>query len=110
MSKADVLALVPDFELDDLTAAFFGGNRLSSYDMDFRQADAKLIAIEVQDLVNAVKTGSKVAVPGKLGLDAVALVYSILESGEAERPVSFSEVVDGTVNKYQREIDDHAGL
>jgi predicted dehydrogenase len=110
LSKADVLALVPDFELDDLTATFFGGSRLSSYDLPFGQSDAKLIALELQDLVNAVTTGSDVAVPGKLGLDAVALVYSILESGQAQMPVAFADVVNGDVADYQQEIDDHAGL
>jgi UDP-N-acetyl-2-amino-2-deoxyglucuronate dehydrogenase len=110
LSKADVLALVPDFELDDLTATFFGGSRLSSYDLPFGQSDAKLIALELQDLVNAVTTGSEVAVPGKLGLDAVALVYSILESGQAQMPVAFADVVNGDVADYQQEIDDHAGL
>ncbi len=110
LSNADVLALVPDFELDEVTARVFGGNRLSSYDAQFTNSDAKLIAIELQDLVSSITTGSELTVPGTIGLEAVALVYSILESGQAQVPVAFADVVNGDIDDYQREIDDHVGV
>lgn len=111
LSEADVLDLAPDFEIDDLTAPFFGGKRrFSSYRMTFEEIDAKLIAIELQDLVNAITTGSELYVPGSVGLDAVALVYAILESGHSSQSVSFQDVVQDRVNEYQREINEYAGL
>ena len=52
-----LLDLVPDFELDEITSTLWDGERrMSSYDMDFRQIDAKIIAIEYMDLARSVKS------------------------------------------------------
>ena len=81
------LEMAPDFELDDLTAPLFDGQRrLASYDLDSRQTDAKNIAIELEDFARSILDERPPEVTGQIGLDAVALVYAILESGLARRP------------------------
>ncbi len=111
LSEKDVLALVPDFELDDLTARIFDGSRrIWSYDMAFEQIDAKLIALELQDFAEAILNDRKPDVTGEVGLKAVALVYAILESGHLHQPVYFTDVVADRVNAYQQEINEAVGL
>ena len=110
LSHEEVLGLVPGFQLDDLTASFFDDKRrLSSYAAT-RENDGKFIAMGLQDFANAIVGGSEPEVTGAVGLNAVALVYAILESGHAREPVSFDDVLDGRVDAYQREINESAGL
>ena len=111
LSEPETLKLAPQFRLDDTTATFFGGKeRLSSYDMPFEQIDRKLIAIELQDFADAVLNGREPEVTGAAGLEAVALIYAILESGYSGAPVSFADVAGDRVNAYQQEINNSVGL
>ena len=111
LGHGDVMGLAPQFELDGLTARFFEGRRrISSYDLSFEEIDRKLIAIELQDFANAVLDGSEPEVTGQAGLDAVALTYAFLESGQAGQAVSFEDVAADRVNAYQEEINEGAGL
>lgn len=111
LSEQQVLDLVPDFELDDTTAAFYGKRkRLASYDKTFPQADAALIAIEMQDFANAIRGRSQPEVDGTLGLKAVAKCYAVLESGLAGLPVSVADVEADKVCAYQEEINRSVGL
>ena len=109
--KGDLLGLVPDFELDDMTARIFGGERrMSSYDIDFPEIDAKIIALELEDFAEAIRTGREPEVTGQIGLDAVALTYAFLESGAINEPVSFADVAADRTNAYQQEINNAFGL
>ncbi len=111
LSEGETLGLVPDFELDDMTSrAFDGARRMSSYELGFREADAKLIALELEDFAEAIRTGREPEVTGQVGLDAVALTYAFLESGAAGEPVSFADVAADRVNGYQREVNAAFGL
>ena len=105
----EVLALTPNFGLDDRTARFFGGERLARYDNDHSNvgsnADLKLIAIEIAELLDAVEGDGTVEVDAEVGLAAVALVMAAHESSEAGRPVTMQEVVDGSVSQYQDVAD-----
>ena len=47
---------------------------------------------------------------GEVGLDAVALCYAFLESGHSGQPTPFEDVAGDTVNGYQREVNEHAGI
>ena len=110
LSHEEVLDLVPGFQLDDLTASFFDGKRrLSSYAAT-PETDGKFIAMGLQDFANAIVGGSEPEVSGAVGLNAVALVYAILESGHAQAPVSLDDVLEDRVDAYQREINESAGL
>ena len=110
ISTDDLLNLVPDFELDEMTAKAFGASRISSYKMDFPLVDATLIALELEDFAEAIRTGSRPEVTGQVGLEAVALTYAFLESGYTNEPVQFTDVVSERTNLYQQEINDHYGL
>jgi predicted dehydrogenase len=105
------LEMVPDFQLDDLTAPLFDDRRrLASYDLGTRETDRKNIAIELQDFGRAILDGRSPEVTGEIGLTAVALVYAMLESGQARRPVSFADVLEDRVNAYQQVANDYLGL
>ncbi len=110
LSDDDLLALAPDFHLDELTSDLFGGERLARYDSDFEQADRKLIAIEIAELAAAIETGAAVEIGPDGGRDAVALVLAAIESGEAARPVTLAEVTGGDVSAYQDPTDRQLGL
>lgn len=111
LSAQDTLDMVPDFQIDDQTALLFGGNRrLASYDLDHRQTDAKNIAIELQDFARAIIDSRPPEVTGQIGLDAIALIYAMLESGLAHRPVTFSEIVGDQLNDYQKDANEYMGL
>lgn len=106
LPEEDILGLVPEFQLDDVTAPFFHNQkRLSSYNMPFEQIDRILIGIELQDFANAILNDREPEVTGEVGLKAVALSYAILESGYIGGPVSFPDVVEDRINAYQQEIN-----
>ncbi len=110
----EVLALAPDFGLDDRTARFFGGERLARYDNDHSDvgsgADLKLIAIEMAEVLDAIEGDGTVEVDAEVGLAAVALVMAAHESSEAGRPVTMEEVVNGSLSAYQDVADRELGL
>ena len=111
MRGEHVLELVPDFELDATTSRMFGGRgRPGSYDLPYKRADRKLIAVELQDFADAVVDGREPEVTGETGLKDVALVYAILESGYLRQPVELADVVQDTSNAYQQEINESVGL
>lgn len=110
----DVLALVPDFALDDRTARFFGGDRLARYGETGSGvggfADFNLLAMEVAELLDAIDNETPVEVGPEEGLAAVALVMACHESSEADRPVRMAEVVDGSLSTYQDVANRELGL
>ena len=111
VGQEDLLTQVHDFRLDETTSRMFGGrDRMTSYDAHFEQPDRKLIATELQDFADAITTGRRPEVTGEEGLDAVALSYSILESGHVAEPVSFGDVRGDRVNAYQQSINEAASL
>ena len=114
LPDAAVLALVPDFALDERTARLFGGERLARYDNAEGGlgggADLKLLALELAELLDAADGGPEVEVGPEVGLSAVALVLACHESSTAGRPVTLTEVVDGTLDTYQRPVNQTLGL
>ncbi len=100
----DVLGLVPDFKLDDTTAALFGGSRLASYQLDWTDIDAGLIAIEYDDLVSAILDNREPEVNGEDGLRSLALMYGFLESERTGRMLSADELISGKISAYQDEL------
>ncbi len=103
----ELLELVPDFQLDDMTAKLWDDRRrIASYEMSFPEIDAKLIAIEYQDFGEAILSKREPEVGAEAGMKALAFAYGLLESGQLRKPVRLADVVDGTVSGYQQEIDD----
>jgi predicted dehydrogenase len=104
VSEEEQLAMVPDFKLHPTTAALFGGERLSHYDMAFADIDANLLAIEYDDFVDAVMNKREPDVTGEQGLRSLALVYGFLESECAGRAISAEELLSCKVHAYQDEL------
>lgn len=100
----ELLALVPEFRLDPVTAALFGGERLTSYQMPWADTDANLLAIEFDDFAGAVLDGRKPEVDGADGLRSLAIAYGFLESDRLGRFVSVDDLLTSDDLPYQAEI------
>ncbi|HIG16198.1 MAG TPA: Gfo/Idh/MocA family oxidoreductase [Candidatus Handelsmanbacteria bacterium] len=94
-----ILEETTGFELEPLAEHLFP-QRLST-----RDADAKLIALELHELGEAVLQGRALEVDGEEGLKDVAAIYAILESSLANEAVKMADVESGQVCAYQNEID-----
>ncbi|MBI2192216.1 MAG: Gfo/Idh/MocA family oxidoreductase [Planctomycetes bacterium] len=110
VSDARILDRVPDFQLDEVTAALFGGRRLWRYDFEFTQTDRKLIACEYWEFGDCILKKRRPEVDAAVGARAVALCYAMLESAAAGRTLMVQEVENEKVDAYQREIDLDLGL
>ncbi|MCY3710038.1 MAG: Gfo/Idh/MocA family oxidoreductase [Caldilineaceae bacterium] len=110
VSDASLLDLVPDFHLEPIAAALFGGERLWGYDFPFHETDRKLIAAEYGELGLAIEDGGAIEVDAAQGTRSVALSYAMLESSEAGRALTMEEVLAEKVDAYQLEIDEELGL
>jgi predicted dehydrogenase len=110
VEDARILERVPEFLLDETTAALFGGDRLWRYDFPFPETDRRIIAIEYHDFGRAIREGRPPEVTAEQGARAVAVAYAMLESGLSGAPVHVPEVMSGAVDAYQREIDVGLGL
>ena len=107
----ELLKLVPDMKLDECTAAYFGGtNPIASYDIPFEEVDSALVAIELQDFAESIQSGDNPEVDQNMGMQAVALIYGILESGYSGIPVSIKDIIAGSVSGYQQSIDLELGI
>jgi predicted dehydrogenase len=105
LSTAQQLALVPDFVLDDTTAALFGGKRLSRYTMEWADIDASLLAIELDDFADSILADRDPEVSGADGLRSLALVYGFLESERLGHIVSVDELLSGGNLPYQSGVE-----
>jgi len=97
------------FELDGVSAAFFGPTG-TEYDLPFAQVDAALIGIELDDFIRAVADGRQPEVDGAGGLLAVAAVWAAAESHGSGGSVRIADVADGTVSTAQDPVDAAIGL
>ena len=110
ISDGRLLELVPDFKLDPVTAALFGGDRLWSYDFPFIETDRKLIAIEYAEFAAAIAGETTIEVDAGQGTRSVAVSYAMLESGLIGRPVTVDEILAETIDAYQQEINESIGI
>ena len=105
-----LLDLVPDFHLEPITAALFGGDRLWGYEFPFPVTDRKLLATEYGEFGLAIEDGGSIEVDPAQGARSVALTYAMLESNVAGRALTMDEVLSEKVDAYQLEIDEELGL
>ena len=110
ISGDDLLSLVPDFALDDVTAGLWSADRLGSYELDFRETDRKIVAIEYADFAAAIANNGQPEVGSDEGMAALALAYGVMESGEAGVRVNVEDVVSGAVSGFQDDIDRVMGI
>lgn len=100
----ELLALVPDFRLDPVTAALFGGERITSYQLAWADTDANLLAIEFDDFAGAILEERQPEVAGADGLRSLAIAYGFLESDRLGRFVTVDELLTSDALPYQAEI------
>ena len=105
-----LLDLVPDFHLEPIIAALFGGDRLWGYEFPFPVTDRKLLATEYGEFGLAIEDGGSIEVDPAQGARSVALTYAMLESNVAGRALTMEEVLSEKVDAYQLEIDEELGL
>jgi predicted dehydrogenase len=104
INDEELLALVPDYHLDPVTAALFGGERPMHYALEWATIDANLLAIEQADFVAAVVEDRQPEVDGVQGLRSLALVFAMLESGLLGRMVHVDEILSGRLHGYEQSI------
>jgi predicted dehydrogenase len=109
LSGADLRKELGGFELEGVTASFFGAAG-TEYDLGFPEVDAKTIGIELDDFANAIFDGRPPEVDGPAGLRAVAGVWAVAESRSTSGRVRISDVANGTVAAAQRPVDEALGL
>ncbi|HVG97152.1 MAG TPA: Gfo/Idh/MocA family oxidoreductase [Chloroflexota bacterium] len=110
IEDAAILEHAPGYRLDPQAAELFGGERVWRYDFAFPETDAKLIALEYYELGECIRTGKAPEVSGEEGRADVALTYAPFEAGRLGRVVSLEDMLDGSADAYQREIDERQGL
>lgn len=110
--SADTLreAVRPHAALDEATIALLGPHGTGEHDAVFGDIDAAYLGIEIADFVSAVLDGRSPEVDGLGGARAVAAVHAVAESQLAARPVSMTEVMDGSLAAAQRDLDELLGL
>ena len=110
ISDERVLEFVPEFHLNRVTAALFGGERLWRYEFPFPEIDRKLLAVEYADFAEAILEGRPAEVDLTKAARSVGVPYAMLESSKLGRPVTMEEVMAGEVSAYQDEINKTIGL
>ena len=98
---AEVLDLVPEFELPDATAHLFEGRRIGRIDMEFNEIDARITASEYWELGDCILNGNRPEVGIAEGRTALAVVLGAIESGLAGQTVKIAELLEGRFTTYQ---------
>jgi predicted dehydrogenase len=106
----ELLDLVPNFHLDEVTATLFEADRLWRYEFPFAETDRKLIAVEYAEFGRAISGEGAVEVSVEQGTRSVAVSYAMLESGQLGQPVAIEDVLAERIGDYQREINESLGL
>ena len=107
VSGDNVLDLVPDFHLDELTARFFGADRLGSYTAPFEDADRFLVALEYYELGQCIADGTRPEVDAYIGRKDLAVCNAALESSVLGRPVTIEEIENEKTAQYEASINAH---
>jgi predicted dehydrogenase len=104
LSGDALVSALPDYALNGIETLLFG-ERPASYSLQGFETDRKLIAAEMHDFVDAVRTRRPPEADGPTGLRSVALIYTVLESALAGRPLLVQDVLTGSVRTYQDKVE-----
>jgi predicted dehydrogenase len=105
-----ILDYAQGYQLDPLAAELFGDERAWTYQLEFNDTDARLLALEYYELAVCAASGAQPEVTAREGLADLALTYAPFESSRLGRPVSLLDVMTGQADSYQGEIDELLGL
>jgi predicted dehydrogenase len=105
-----ILEYAPSYRLSPLAAELFGGERVWTYQFEFNDVDAKILATEYHELGECIRTGTQPEVTGEEGRADLALNYGPFEAGRLGRPLTMEELIAGRADPYQREVDEKLGL
>lgn len=94
-------------ELEDLYREYCPAERKEK---DFPLGLVEQFALAQHDWLEGIRTGRQPEVNGREGLADLACAFAIVESDLAERRVSIEEIVSGSLEEYQRPINEHYGL
>ena len=78
--------------------------------MPFADTDAKIIAIEYGDFAETIAGNRTIEVDAYQGTRSVAISYAMLESGATGQIVHIDDMLNESINTYQRDIDDGLGI
>lgn len=67
-------------------------------------------ALEMLDFLTAIARRQPMESSAQEGVLDLATAYAVLESAAAGQPVTVSNVLDGSVGRYQEEINGHYGI
>ncbi|MCC7371136.1 MAG: Gfo/Idh/MocA family oxidoreductase [Chloroflexi bacterium] len=67
-------------------------------------------ALLYESWLGGILNGTPAETSGQEGLHDLAASFAIVEASQAGRAVRLSEVLDGSVDAYQRDLDEHYGL
>ncbi len=110
ISDERILDFIPDFHLDEVTAALFGGERIWHYDFPFPEIDRKLLAVEYADFAASILKNRQSEVDLTKAARSVGLPYAMLESSKLGRAVTMEEIMKEEISAYQDEINEGIGL
>ena len=109
LTGGELREAIGGFELAGITRSLLGPQG-TEYQMPFETIDAALIAIEIDDFVQAIRDHRAPEVDGRDGLRAVADVWAIAEAGHSGDWVNVADVANGAISAAQNEIDEILGL
>jgi predicted dehydrogenase len=69
-----------------------------------------IFALEQLDFLQSVESAKEMETDGQEGLSDLACSFAVLESAALNQPVSVADVLSGSVDTYQQEVNKHYGL
>jgi len=68
------------------------------------------VSLEVYGFLNCIQNGGIPETDGEVGIKALSIAYSLIESSCLNVPVKVKDVEDGKIEVWQKEINDDLGL
>jgi len=106
--KADALRL--DGAEPTTLDAYFAEHGSGDAERLFPLGVSDQFGLLIGDWLRSIREGRPAETSGAEGLRDLAASFAIVEASEAGRTVRLDEILDGSVDGYQRELDAHYGL
>lgn len=90
--------------------AYFAEHGAADVERLFPRGVTDQFGLLIGDWLAAIRAGRPAETSGREGLHDLAASFGIVEASLAGRTVRLAEILDGTVDAYQRDLDEHYGL